>query len=331
MSARLCPTPPTPASGPTEHSRSSTNGSPRGCSINRSTRSGSSAPCPGPTPTRWRSPGGDGVARRRPPTRQAVAAARLGAGRTRVPAGATVGLGPIAETAARCRALVDQGFGRLKLKISPGHDVILVDAVLAGLGAASDRIELQVDGNAGYPGDEEARSTMVKLAERGVVVVEQPFARRRRRSRGTAGRGGGPTRSTHPDRCRRGGDLALRRGRPDRRRRRDGIAIKPPRVGGLAAAADLHRICVDRGVAATAGGMLETGLGRHALAAGGRPAGMHVDRRPVTGPTMVGRRPLAGSRTGDRHDHRAIGAGDRPPTSAHRHRLHTVQRSLRTG
>jgi O-succinylbenzoate synthase len=46
-----------------------------------------------------------------------------------------------------------------------------------------------------------------------------------------------------------------------------GLSIKPARVGGLVAALSLHRFCLAAGLAATAGGMLETGLGRHALAA----------------------------------------------------------------
>jgi O-succinylbenzoate synthase len=46
-----------------------------------------------------------------------------------------------------------------------------------------------------------------------------------------------------------------------------GVSIKPSRLGGLLPARDLHDGCVEMGLPATAGGMLETGLGRHALAA----------------------------------------------------------------
>ena len=46
-----------------------------------------------------------------------------------------------------------------------------------------------------------------------------------------------------------------------------GVSIKPPRVGGIRAATTMLGRCVTAGLPATAGGMVEAGLGRHALAA----------------------------------------------------------------
>ncbi|MEL7156333.1 MAG: o-succinylbenzoate synthase, partial [Actinomycetota bacterium] len=62
---------------------------------------------------------------------------------TTVAAGAAIGLGSIADIAASAARLADEGFGRLKLKVEPGHDLAAVAAVCE---AAPD-VELHVDGN----------------------------------------------------------------------------------------------------------------------------------------------------------------------------------------
>jgi len=55
-----------------------------------------------------------------------------------------------------------------------------------------------------------------------------------------------------------------------------GVAVKAPRVGGMTQAATLVRWCVDNGLEATPGGMLECGLGRHALVALAAMEGMTI-------------------------------------------------------
>ena len=52
-----------------------------------------------------------------------------------------------------------------------------------------------------------------------------------------------------------------------RARALSGVSIKPSRLGGVLAATVMHDRCLDWDLAATAGGMVESGLGRHALAA----------------------------------------------------------------
>ena len=47
----------------------------------------------------------------------------------------------------------------------------------------------------------------------------------------------------------------------------EGMSIKPGPLGGIAAAADLIAWAADRDVRVMVGGLLESGLGRHALAA----------------------------------------------------------------
>ena len=47
----------------------------------------------------------------------------------------------------------------------------------------------------------------------------------------------------------------------------DAVTIKPARLGGLVAARAAHDRCLDSGVAAKVGGLLETGVGRAAALA----------------------------------------------------------------
>ena len=183
-------------------------------------------------------------------------AVRLGATTTAVPAGAAIGLGAPGEVAERAAALVAEGFERVKLKITPGHDLALVEAVRAAAPSA----EIHLDGNGSYRPAEEG--ILGELAQSGIGAIEQPFA---------------PTEvdaaarlvadSPVPivadeaassvaaiDRLRRAGALS-------------GVSLKPPRLGGILAAVEAHDRCRSWGLAMTAGGMVETGLGRHALAA----------------------------------------------------------------
>ena len=182
-------------------------------------------------------------------------AASLGVGRRDVPAGATVGLGPIAEVVDRVDRLVADGYRRVKLKIRPGHDADVLRAVRA----RHPEVELQADANGTY--DRGDLPALRALEEVGLTVIEQPVAVGNEavarslladesavivwdesvRSRGDAAR-------LH--------DAGLLRG----------MSIKPGPLGGIDAAADLVVWAADRGVRIMVGGLLESGLGRHALA-----------------------------------------------------------------
>ncbi len=67
-----------------------------------------------------------------------------------------------------------------------------------------------------------------------------------------------------------------------------GVSIKPPRVGGISRALEILAWCVGQGIPATAGGMLESALGRHALAAFAANDGLSI-----TGDVSPSRRWLA--------------------------------------
>lgn len=177
-----------------------------------------------------------------------------------IPAGVSIGLASIEETVDKCAALAKDGYKRLKVKIEPGHDLELV----RGIRAALPEIELHVDANGAYRGSVEE---VLKVISAGVDVVEQPFGAKDM----AAATGlitalddlGLPIPVVADEAVERHGDaeLLLEHGAMT------GLSIKPGRVGGFANARALHDLCLSNGIAATAGGMLETGLGRHALVA----------------------------------------------------------------
>ncbi len=166
-------------------------------------------------------------------------AAHLGATRELVDAGVAVGFG---ETAPA-------GYRRVKYKIKPG-----CDAVECAAG-----VERAVDANGSYtPAQSDA---LVALDALGLQLVEQPFA---------------------PDALLAHADLARRLRTPvalDETitsanvardaialRACDAVVVKPGRLG-LTEARAVHDVCVEAGVPAVIGGLLETGIGRAALLA----------------------------------------------------------------
>ncbi len=174
-----------------------------------------------------------------------------------VPAGAVVGLGTVDEVVASAIRLAADGFGRLKIKIEPGHDLAVVEAVRA----AVPEIELHVDGNGSFtPHDVEQ---LVAVAATGVAAIEQPFHPADLASARALIERCGAT-AVIADEAASGVAAVVRLHDAGAL---TGVSIKPPRVGGLAPTLALHDLCRRRGLVATAGGMLESGLGRHSLAA----------------------------------------------------------------
>ena len=192
-------------------------------------------------------------------------AGSLGAERREVPAGATVGLGPIDEVVGRVDRMVADGYGRVKVKITPGHDTDVVAAVRSH----HPDLDLQVDANGTYGRDD--LGALRSLNEVGVTVIEQPVAvgdevaatplvesadavvvwDESVRSRGDA------------ERLHGAGLL-------------DGVSVKPGPLGGIAVAAELIAWAARREVRVMVGGLLESGLGRHALAALAALAGVNL-------------------------------------------------------
>ncbi len=209
-------------------------------------------------------------------------ASDLGVTTTSVVAGAVIGLSddledPTAQTVTKATELAALGYVRLKLKAVP-NNLEVIRAVREALPS----IELQIDGNGSF--DERHVDALAALAEEADLdAIEQPFA---------------------PDNIDAAIDLVESTPIPvladepigsmaDAEELFElgalsGVVIKPPKVGGIDAAADLVDWAATVGLPAAAGGMLESGLGRHALAA---IAGL--DGFSITGDLSPARRWLA--------------------------------------
>jgi O-succinylbenzoate synthase len=177
----------------------------------------------------------------------------LGGQREVIVAGVVVGMSDtIDEVVAECITRRDEGYRRIKLKISPGHDIEVVRNVRSALG---DEYVLQVDANGAYTS--EHIDYLGQLGAFNVQFIEQPFAH--------------DDIASHIELERQGNvrvcmDESIS-SRTDLVHMLDSEActivnIKPSRVGGIGEAVAMHDIVRERGVDAWVGGMLETGIGR---------------------------------------------------------------------
>lgn len=176
----------------------------------------------------------------------------LGGEKDRVPAGVSIGIQPDTDTLLdRIRGYLDQGYRRVKLKIAPGLDAPVLEAVR---GAFPDTA-LTVDANAAYTREDLGR--LAELDRFGLVLVEQPFpedalllhARLQERMDTAVCL---DESITTPERCREA--LELGAGRI--------INVKPGRLGGHGPSLEVHDLCAAAGVPVWCGGMLESGIGR---------------------------------------------------------------------
>jgi|SRR5215469_1337575 len=172
--------------------------------------------------------------------------------RDEIPVGESFGIKDhIDELLEEIEKRLAEGYCRIKLKIEPGWDVDVVRSVAA----AFPGIPLSVDGNCGY--DVAHGGPWRELDELNLLMIEQPFARDAlseladlQKTLTTpvcldeSATSPGITRAA----------LRLGSGRI--------VNIKPPRVGGIFAAIDIHDMCAERAVPVWCGGMLETGVGR---------------------------------------------------------------------
>jgi O-succinylbenzoate synthase len=182
-------------------------------------------------------------------------ASTLGATRTAVDAGVAVGIAPsLAALVDDVERRVSEGYRRVKLKIEPGWDIEPVAAVRDRFGAD---LALQVDGNAAYSLDDAGH--LAELDRLGLLMLEQPLP-----ADDLAGHAALARRVRTPvcldESIASEADLeqALALGACSI------VNVKPARLGGLLAATRVHDRCVERGVPAWCGGMLETGIGRAA-------------------------------------------------------------------
>jgi O-succinylbenzoate synthase len=188
----------------------------------------------------------------------------LGATRSLVQAGATIGMGDDETTSRAFEKAVCDGYKRVKLKIAPGRDV----AITKVLRARFPDVALIVDANGAYDRTLATHlSALDALDELGLQGIEQPLA-----PSDLSGHARLSARLTTPvildesiwDEGALEVALELHA--------MDGVSVKAPRLGGLIAARRVHDRCVEEGMHLAIGGMFETGIGRAAqLALGGLP------------------------------------------------------------
>jgi O-succinylbenzoate synthase len=147
-------------------------------------------------------------------------------------------------------AFLDAGYRSVKVKIAPDRIRPLPPASSA---------ELQVDANGSFAG---APSAVSELDDLGLLCIEQPLA-----PDDLAGHAALALRLMTPlclDEAISSVaalDAAIEAGAAG------AVTVKPARLGGLVAAKAAHDRCVDAGIPAKVGGLLETGIGRAAALA----------------------------------------------------------------
>jgi O-succinylbenzoate synthase len=178
--------------------------------------------------------------------------ALLGGERRRVEVGVSVGLQESPEALVKTvRKYVEAGYGRVKIKIKPGRDVLDASAVRAAYPA----VRLQVDANSAY--SLETAQALRPLDDLDLLLIEQPLFeddiwdhRKLQQQFRTA--------------------ICLDESIVTPRHARYAlemqacriINIKAGRLGGLSQAVQVHDLCRAQGVPVWCGGMLETGVGR---------------------------------------------------------------------
>ncbi len=181
-------------------------------------------------------------------------AALLGGQRERVKVGVSMGieptLGALLDKVAR---YVDEGYGRVKLKIKPGWDVDVVRAVRERW----PDLPLQVDANSAYTLAD--APVLRELDQFDLLLVEQPLHHEdivdHAKLQAQLDTPVCLDESIHsPEHARWALDIEACRI----------VNIKVGRVGGLTAAQQIHDLCAERGVPVWCGGMLETNVGRAA-------------------------------------------------------------------
>ncbi len=181
----------------------------------------------------------------------------LGVTATSVPAGVSVGIqDSIPQLLGVVGDYLDQGYVRVKLKIKPGWDYEPVRAVRERFGD----IPLQVDANTAYSLADAA--TLRRLDEFDLLLIEQPLAE-------------GDLRQHSLLAAQISTPVCLDESITSAASAEDAIAlgaaavinVKPGRVGGYLEARRIHDLALASGVPVWCGGMVETGIGRHANAA----------------------------------------------------------------
>lgn len=177
----------------------------------------------------------------------------LGATRTSVPSGVSVGIAEsIDALVATVGHYLDDGYVRIKLKIEPGWDLEPVRAIRATYG---DAIPLQVDANAAYTRAD--GPLLAQLDQFGLLLIEQPLPEDDVTGHALIARHvATPICLDESIVSTAAAEDAIERGACSI------INIKAGRVGGYLEAVRIHDLCRSQRIPVWCGGMLETGIGR---------------------------------------------------------------------
>lgn len=165
--------------------------------------------------------------------------------------GVSLGIEPIAATIERVGQHLQQGYKRIKLKVKPGHDIAMLEAVRRAFPDA----HLTVDANCSYTLAD--TSLLSRMDEFALDYIEQPLAWDDIHDHATL-----QSRIKTPlclDECIRTVEHARKAVVSDAARV---INIKVGRSGGHTAARRIHDLCQAFSVPVWCGGMLEGGVGR---------------------------------------------------------------------
>jgi O-succinylbenzoate synthase len=177
----------------------------------------------------------------------------IGGTRDAIATGISLGIQETPERLVeRARVALAEGYRKVKVKIGPGRDLAFLRAAREALGPGA---PLMADANNAYTLANADRFVMIDTL--GLMMIEQPLAW---------------------DDLVRHAELQKRLRTPicldesitSLERAQDMVTlgsgrivnVKAGRVGGLCASLAIHDFCLDRGVPAWCGGMLETGIGR---------------------------------------------------------------------
>lgn len=176
----------------------------------------------------------------------------IGGTRTQIDCGVSIGIQEsLAKLLEKIEAELDAGYRRIKIKIKPGWDVQIVEAVRTRF----PDIPLMVDANSAYTLRD--ADLLAQLDDFNLLMIEQPLrhddivdhARLQERLRT-------PICLDESIRSYYDAKAALELGSCQV------INIKLGRVGGFAAARRVHDLCYAQGIPVWCGGMLESGIGR---------------------------------------------------------------------
>jgi O-succinylbenzoate synthase len=178
--------------------------------------------------------------------------ALFGGVRQTIPVGVSVGLQPTATALVeRVGEYLKEGYPRIKIKIKPGRDLELVQAIRSSY----PDVPLQVDANSAY--ELKDASIFQKMDEYRLLLIEQPLSEddifQHSKLQAVLRT---PLCLDESILSAEDASAALDLGACKI------INIKTGRVGGFTEAIKIHNLCAERGAPVWCGGMLETGIGR---------------------------------------------------------------------